>query len=109
MTRSGDLPTARRPAMTHKQSRTSNSRNETRSDPPSPHRPRRSGGRPYIVREAERREYLFQLYNLGIGGTGAVPQIVVHRTSLPPSRSRNSFIPRNKLTRTESGFNPVLS
>ncbi len=76
------------------------------SDQGGSQRPRRTRrAREAAVPVAQRREALFQARDLQIRRTGTVPQIiVVHFVS---SNSRNIFIPRHKLTRTDSCVSPV--
>ena len=76
------------------------------SDQGGSKRPRRARRtREATVAVAQRREALFQACHLQIRRTGTVPQIiVVHFVS---SNSRNIFIPRHKLTRTDSCVSPV--
>ena len=53
-------------------------------------------------------ELRFQLRNFRVRLSRAVPEILIVHT-LIPNFSRSSFIPRCRLTRTESGVRPVRS
>src|SRR5258705_3037976 len=62
--------------------------------------------RPRLI--AQCSQDLLELLNLRVRLTGLVPQVFFfHTLSLMLSLSRNSFMPRCRLTRTEAGVSPV--